>query len=73
MTSLIKDNGIETNDNDEIVNEARTFYEQLYKSRDETLKMSISPHVWQMTLPSSAMKRHKRWKEKSLMKKQEQY
>ena len=38
MTSLIKDNGIETNDNDEIVNEVRTFYEQLYKSRDETLE-----------------------------------
>ena len=38
MRSLIKDNGIETNDNDEIVNEVRTFYEQLYKSRDETLE-----------------------------------
>ena len=38
MTSLIKENGIETNDNDEIVNEVRTFYEQLYKSRDETLE-----------------------------------
>ena len=38
MTSLIKDNGIETNDNDEIINEVRTFYEQLYKSRDETLE-----------------------------------
>ena len=38
MTSLIKDNGIATNDNDEIVNEVRTFYEQLYKSRDETLE-----------------------------------
>ena len=38
MTSLIKDNGIETNDNDKIVNEVRTFYEQLYKSRDETLE-----------------------------------
>ena len=38
MTSPIKDNGIETNDNDEIVNEVRMFYEQLYKSRDETLE-----------------------------------
>ena len=38
MASLIKDNGIETNDNDEIVNEVRTFYEHLYKSRDETLE-----------------------------------
>ena len=38
MTSLIKDNGIRTNDNDGLVNEVRTFYEQLYKSRDETLE-----------------------------------
>ena len=39
MTSPIKDNGIETNDNDEIVNEVRTSYEQYnYKSRDETLE-----------------------------------
>ena len=74
MTSLIKDNGIETNDNDEIVNEVRTFYKQFYINQEmKLLKMSISSHVWQMTLPSSAMKRHKRWKEKSLMKKQEQY
>ena len=38
MISLIKDNGIETIDNEEIVNEVSTFYEQLYKSRDETLE-----------------------------------
>ena len=38
MTSLIKDNGIKTNDNDEIVIEVRTFYEQLCQSRDETLE-----------------------------------
>ena len=42
MTSLIKDNGIKTNDNDEKVNEVRTFYELLYKSRDGTLEDVIA-------------------------------
>ena len=46
MISLFKSTDTETTENDEIVNEVKTFYEQLYKSRDENLddiNISLSP------------------------------